>query len=379
MIGKKYATLDDVEVLVRKLLRKIKGQSVGTTGGGGRGGGASFFVDLADVPGSYLGESGHLVRVKAGEDGLEFYDPPELCLGDLCDVLTESAYAPTDGDCLIWDAGLGAWVPAACGGGSGGGGGAPADAEYIVGAANGGLSAERVKKALYKNFDIDDEPAAPDAMDDEFDDGAIDPKWTKVNDPGGADAMNETSFPGFLHVGLPEAVTDDFAHAPALHQAPPAGSGTWAFILKAAIGCHALESSTDAGEFLSVALYLAKRADNVDATVLFQLNDAIADWQAGRAQGSINFSTPTFNNYQLVPPAGFVYLKLEKATANAYTSANTYNMYFSLNGITWYHVGQHSKTFTNAPDELGIYFRPPKPQGGTPWGYSVVDFFRKVA
>jgi hypothetical protein len=38
------------------------------------GGGASAFTDLTDVPTSYTGEAGKLVRVKATEDGLEFVE-----------------------------------------------------------------------------------------------------------------------------------------------------------------------------------------------------------------------------------------------------------------------------------------------------------------
>jgi hypothetical protein len=45
-------------------------------GSGGGGGGASDFTDLGDVPASYSGESGKLVRVNAGETGLEFITPP---------------------------------------------------------------------------------------------------------------------------------------------------------------------------------------------------------------------------------------------------------------------------------------------------------------
>lgn len=117
-VGKQYCTRQDVEILVRKLVRRIVGQTVGMAGGGGGGaGGVSAFTDLIDAPSSYVGESLHVVRVNAGEDALEFYEP---CLGDLCDVFLDSAYAPNDGDCLTYDAGLGAWIPSVCGGGASG-------------------------------------------------------------------------------------------------------------------------------------------------------------------------------------------------------------------------------------------------------------------
>ena len=40
---------------------------------GGSGGGATLFTDLTDVPQSYTGQGGKLVRVKADASGLEFY------------------------------------------------------------------------------------------------------------------------------------------------------------------------------------------------------------------------------------------------------------------------------------------------------------------
>ena len=49
---------------------------------GGSGGGASAFVDLTDVPSSYSGQGGKLVRVKADASGLEFYTLT-IAAGDL--------------------------------------------------------------------------------------------------------------------------------------------------------------------------------------------------------------------------------------------------------------------------------------------------------
>jgi hypothetical protein len=49
---------------------------------GGSGGGASEFVDLTDVPSSYAGQGGKLVRVKADASGLEFYTLT-IAAGDL--------------------------------------------------------------------------------------------------------------------------------------------------------------------------------------------------------------------------------------------------------------------------------------------------------
>jgi hypothetical protein len=58
-------------------------------------------------------------------------------LAQLRDVDTTGV---ADGDALTYDSGTATWVPAA----GGGGGGAPTDADYLVGTANGSLSAEIV-------------------------------------------------------------------------------------------------------------------------------------------------------------------------------------------------------------------------------------------
>lgn len=47
----------------------------GTAGGQPKGGGASHFYLLRDVPSSYASQSGKSLRVKTTEDGLEFYTP----------------------------------------------------------------------------------------------------------------------------------------------------------------------------------------------------------------------------------------------------------------------------------------------------------------
>lgn len=120
MVGKKYVTKDDLEAFARKLIRRISGSTFGI-GGLGEGGVESF-VDLDDVPSSYIGESLQAVRVNVGETALEFFD---LDLASLSDVDLSGGGAPSDGDCLTYDGIAGKWIAAPCGsGGSGSGGGA---------------------------------------------------------------------------------------------------------------------------------------------------------------------------------------------------------------------------------------------------------------
>ncbi len=249
--------------------------------------------------------------------------------------------------------------------------GAPTAAKYIVGLAHADLSAEKVKPQLYNNYDIDDTPAAPNALDDEFDDSSLDVKWTIANDPAGANALTETAYPGYVWVGLTEAGSNT-----ELYQTAPAGNAVATYVAKVSIAAQGL--ATEIGEWASVEVYLG---DSVNAQYIgsaIQINNASGDTWGLRAQGLNDGGAMSTPQLQIISPAGFVYIKLEKSTNAAYTSANTYNAYYSLNGITWWQVGTHAKTFTGACNRVGIRFTHPKSQAGTPTGTAIVDFFRRT-
>lgn len=56
--------------------REVDLQGVaGANGGQAKGGGASHFKYLRDVPSSYSGQAGKIVRVKSTENGLEYFTP----------------------------------------------------------------------------------------------------------------------------------------------------------------------------------------------------------------------------------------------------------------------------------------------------------------
>jgi len=90
----------------------------------GGGGTASAFTDLTDVPSSYTGAAGKIVRVNTGATGLEFDDVPVIDVLGLYATLTDlqtahptgtagDAYAvgtATDNVIYIWDTGTSAWV-----------------------------------------------------------------------------------------------------------------------------------------------------------------------------------------------------------------------------------------------------------------------------
>jgi len=264
--------------------------------------------------------------------------------------------------------------------------GAPADAKYIVGAANGTLSAEVVNQPLYDNFNPDAYPASPNALDDEFEgSGSLDGKWTAVNNPAGGDAMNQTDYPGYLHVGLTELGTDNWASLVQLYQTAPTGTSTMTFTAKV---CMANVSDTinltDAAEFAHVGIGLINSTNSQSIEATIEFNDNLATdvdkfpLTASASNDGVNGFTTTIL-FPSVTPSQWVYIRLRKTTASAYTSANTYEMDFSLNGMIWHNYASGSKTFTTACARVGLIFRRPKSATGTPKVEVLVDWFRRTA
>jgi hypothetical protein len=259
---------------------------------------------------------------------------------------------------------------------------AHSDAKYIVGLATADLSAEKVKAQLYNNYDIDDTPAAPNALDDEFDNSSLDGKWTLVNNPGAPNAISETAYPGYIWIGLTELGTDNYAALIQMGQPAPA-TGNFAMEFVAKVCVVETGESANIGEFAGPGIMFNNSANSGEMWgPCCQLNDALGATQASYAStlkssaGTLAGSGTAKN--QWVSPSQWVYLKLAKTTTAAYTSANTYISYYSLNGIIWHEIGTDSITFTTACDTVGIYWRRPKSQVGTPLCYALVDFFRRT-
>jgi len=257
-----------------------------------------------------------------------------------------------------------------------GAGGAPLNAEYVVGAANATLSAEIVKAYMGDNIDPDAYPAAPNALDDEFEDGSLNVKWTAVNDPG----LEETTYDGCLWTtGLTGIANANLlANLVILYQTPIAGTGTWTVAAKVAVS-----GDTAAAEYMGAAIGLFDTVPANDTMVGVAIQITTAD-TAGRMNiggqmdsgaGALANMTTTLSSY--FDQTSWVYIALEKSTANAYTSANTYIAWFSFNGIIWSRASSVSKTFANIPNRLGLYFR--KPDSGSHTGWAIVDWFRRLA
>lgn len=401
----------------------------------------SSFVSLTDGPGAFAGHGGEFVKVKADASALE-YVASSVAAHNLNSVThgdtnLGSPGAGEDGYAVVWDNASSKYILASLGGGSthallsathtdttaaavargslilgigaspkweayakgaanqvlGGDGtdskwvtACPAAAQYIVGAAHADLTAEKVKPQLYLNYDIDDTPAAPNALDDEFDNGSLDGKWTIVNAPGTRN-WDETTYPGFLSAVIPEtAAADNFDNHHRIYQAMPGGNIAITIVAKVSLaltGC-----AGEDGEWASCAIYFGNPTDDQTAQAVVEANNATSPaphgtaavmWAGGYkwgASGALAALATIF--WQDVPATGWVYLKLEKPAATAWTSAQTYNFYMSLNGIVWHQVATDSLTFTTAPTEVGIYCRPPKAQAGAPVSYPAIDFFRRT-
>jgi hypothetical protein len=404
------------------------------------GGGAGTFITLSDCPASYATHGGEFVKVKADASGLEFVASSVAGHGLVSASHTDlTVSAPNNGDILQYDSGTSKWVVAALPAGANhdilsathgdttaaavargdiiagigaspkwtrlakGTAGyalimgadepgwvaltvyAPTNADYVVGTAQAGLSAEIVKAYMGDNEDPDSYPAAPDAMDDEFEDSSINVKWTKVNDPAGANAMSESAHLGSLWIGLPEATNPDYeANIIWLYQAAPAGTGneTMAFIAKVCVANPGDPVSAFA-QYGGAGILIWNPTNHEYVGLANQLRAASSCYAqvTGLHQGAAaNYAlVASTTSYPLdIPQAVWVYLKLEKSTNAAWTSANTYNMYMSMNGIIWTMVGTEAKTFTSAPSRIGLFWRGVTATTGAAKAEAVVDFFRRI-
>ena len=402
------------------------------------GGGAAAFLDLTDVDeADYVGHAAEFIVVNGDEDGLEFSASSVAghTLGGVNHTDVNAA-APNDDDILRFDTASGKWInealPAAgnhdllsathgdtladsvlrgdvmignstpkwsrLGKGTAtqilGGDGTdskwvtacPTAAKYIVGLAHSDLSAEKVKAQLYNNYDLDDTPGSPNALDDEFDDSSLDGKWTITNPPA-TRTFDETTYSGFLSAVIPEtAVADVFGNYPRIHETPPAtGNFAMEFIAKVCLDVTFGATETEIGEWADIQLYLAESTHSKFVSADLGTSDAapastiLRQYAIGihdNGSGAIALMTNSLSVTGLA--ARWVYLKLKKETTAAYTSANTYSAWVSLNGLAWQWIGSCSHTFDHDCDEVGIMCRPPKAQAGAPSSGPFVDFFRRT-
>lgn len=224
-------------------------------------------------------------------------------------------------------------------------------------------------------------PTTPETEDDEFNNEAIDGKWTITNNPGAPNAMSESKHPGNVWVGLIELGTDNFDNLVRLHQTPPAGNQTLEFQAKVCI------SQTGGGgnraEWATIGIYLGNSVQDQYISAEIQFNDYwglhfVTKINGGEDNGSGACGVMANHYEQFSSTTAWVYLRLVKTTANAYNAGNTYRAYFSYNGLIWFEVGHDTKTFTTNCNEVGFYFRRPKSQTNTPHVEALIDWFRRM-
>lgn len=234
------------------------------------------------------------------------------------------------------------------------------------------------------NADRTDYPGSPNSLDDEFEGGgSLDVKWTLVNDPG----ITQATYGGFAYCLMAENTgTDNFDALIRMYQAPPVGTATMDFIAKVAMVANG-HIGGEGSEFASVGVYLGNPTNDEMQAAAIQFNWTTGQYEQFLSQQAIGQKSTagTLGNMGSVEatrgivPGQHVFLKLSKLGSAAYTSSNVYAAYVSGDGILWQIVGFDTFTFTTLPTEVGLYFRRPKSQAGTPTAEGIVDFFRKSA
>lgn len=250
---------------------------------------------------------------------------------------------------------------------------------------SGGLPAR--KDWLTDTKDEADYPASPNALDDEFEgDGSIDAKWTKVNDPAGGAALSQSAQSGYLYVSLAENTgTDNFDALVRLHQTAPAGTALASYVAKVALTANG-HIGGEGSEFATVMVYIGNPTNDEMVAAGIQVNWTTGQYEQFLSQAAVGQkasagSITAMTNAEAVRgivPGQHVYIRLSKLDTTAYTSACLYGAYISGDGLIWQIVGYDTITFTTLPTEVGIAFRRPKSQAGTPAAESLVDFFRRT-
>lgn len=261
----------------------------------------------------------------------------------------------------------------------GGGGGAPTNAEYVLSTANGSLPNAIVKPYLKDTCDRLVYPASPLTWNDEFEGGgSVDAKWT-LHDPDATVAINQTDFPGILHVtGLSEAAIDTYDHMVHVYQSTmPASNTIWE--AKARICLTSLGCGQFAGEFANACVALTDHVAGVPLAAMVANLDSWGAQYSGyiNAWKAFNTSTDVLVVRQ-IDPAMWIWIRLRKTSANAYTSSNTYEFAYSLNGgLTYTDIGLQTLAFANTPDRFGLLFRRPKADASrVVVAEALIDLFR---
>jgi len=193
---------------------------------------------------------------------------------------------------------------------SAGSGGAPTTVKYLVGALDGGLSAEKVKAGLYVNYDPDEYPTSGTALTDEFDDGSVAGAWGWT---GTNPTHDETTYPGYLYVDSAKNITNKF------RQAYAPGATAFTVVAKVAIASR----NQDNGAWTwGIATF--DSSDNILWQIYLQSSGTGAMVDNVRI-----FGTAGTGGLVAIGYGRWVYLALQRDASGVYTA------YWSLNGMIW--------------------------------------------
>lgn len=211
----------------------------------------------------------------------------------------------------------------------GSGSGAPTDGQYLVGALNGSLSAEKVRADLYKNYHPDNYPTSGTTWTDEFDDSSLDGAWTWDVAPGGT--VSESTYPGFLYLTGGTNSTPDLR---LLRRSFSPGAST-AFSVAAKVSL-AIEN----GNY--TALIAIRVLDSSDVAIWSLA--ILSDGTATASDGYRVLSTAsTWITAATTPMVGApMYLLFTRDASDVYKG------YISDNGIAWQYVGTTTTASTVA-------------------------------
>jgi hypothetical protein len=219
--------------------------------------------------------------------------------------------------------------------GEAGASGAPETAQYIVGASDGTLSAEKVRADLYKNYHPDNYPTSGTTWTDEFDDSSLDGAWTWDSAPGGT--VSESTYPGFLYL---TGGTDSSATIRLLRRSFSPGGST-AFSVAAKMNVSMENGNYSNGLGLRIL-------DSSDATLWSIL--LCADGTSTASDGyRIITTASTWITAATVPMiTAPQYLLITRDASNVYKG------YMSVNGIVWQYLG--TSTVSTAVAKVAIIY-----------------------
>lgn len=210
---------------------------------------------------------------------------------------------------------------------AGAGGGAPTDAEYLVAAANGTLSAEKVVDLGHYHAALK-RPTISNTEDDAFDDGSVDVKWTAY---AGA-SVNETQLSGWMY----------FAGGGAMIQAVPVGD--WTIETEVYVG------NQEAAGFQNSGLILTSGTTHTSATDArwgVGENNNLQQYRAVFEKFVNGAFSSTYSSHAITYITDRMFLRVTKAST-------TYTVYWSTNRITWHRYFQTSSLgFT--PTHFGLF------------------------